>query len=228
MSENVLEVFQPEEGGLSGLKCIEDKLYALSSVKNCILVYFKNKTGGYALKDRIPLEIRNTSGITSDGNALFVADSMEKVIYRIDMDTKQSRRFLDLRELKGENADAVIRAGNCTVNDMEILNGEMWIACSAGYSSSILRIEAKSGKILKVIPARGPEPRSISLDASSKCMRVLDSSNKEISDFSLEGEWTGRRTGIPVEHPSCFSVDKNNKLIISSHNSMNGLKNREV
>jgi glutamine cyclotransferase len=228
MTENVMEIFQPEEGGLSGLKCIEDKLYALSSIKNCIFVYFKSNTGGYSLKGRIPLGIKNASGVTSDGKTIFIADSQEKTIFCIDPDTEQSRQYLNIRELKGGNADSVINARNSTINDMEILDREMWITFSAGYSSSIFRVEPSSGRILKVISARGPEPKSISLDVTAKCMKVLDSSNKEISDFSFEGEWTGRSTRIPVENPACFSIDKYSKLIISSHSVKAGRKNRGV
>ncbi len=228
MSENVMEIFQPEEGGFSGLKCIEEKLFALSPIKKCILVYSKNETGGYSLKDRIPLGIKNATGITSDGKALFFADSQEKVIYRVDPETKGSEPYINLRELRGGNTESIIQASNSTIKDMEILGGEMWITFSAGYSSSIIRVLANSEKILMVIPARGPEPVSISLDTSAGCMRVLDSSNKEISDFSFEGEWTGRFTRVPVENPSCFSIDRNHRLVISSHVNRDGLKKREV
>lgn len=230
VSENVIRLFQPEEGRLIGLKCFDNKLYALPVKENLILVYEKNNAGGYSLLERIPLGVKNASGITADGKTLFVADRIEKTVYCMDLNTKQTRLYLSMRELKESNGDTdyVINSRNSTINDLEINNGEMWITCSAGYSSCIYRIDTNSRKVIKVISARGPEPKSISFDAAEKCMRVLDSSNREISSFSLEGEWTGQFVKIPVDSPACFSIDPDSNLVISSHRIETNRKNRGV
>ncbi|MEN6313207.1 MAG: hypothetical protein ABFD25_03045 [Clostridiaceae bacterium] len=216
MSENMVRLFRPQEGGLIGLKCIDDKLYALPAKGDFILVYKRSSNEDYSLMDKVPVSVKNATGITSDGKMLFIADSLGKAVYCIDPETKQSRLYLNMSELKTNQGEDVLHAGNSRVNDMEIHKNEMWITCSAGYSSCIYRIDTGARKVIKVIPARGPEPKSISFDASAKCMKVLDSSNREISDFTLEGEWTGKLVKVPVDNPACFTVDENRQLIISN------------
>lgn len=223
-----IRLFQPKEGRITGLKCFENMLYALSARENGILVYKKNDTGGYSLSDTIPCSIKNASGITTDGKTLFVADGLQKAVYSIDLNTKQTRMLFDMRELKDGNRDSVINAKATKISDMEIYNGEMWITCSAGYSSCIYRIDMESRKIVKVISARGPEPESISLDAPAGYMRVLDSSNREISSFSFKGEWTGQFSRVPVDNPACFSIDTDGNPIVVSRSSEMDRKDRRV
>jgi DNA-binding beta-propeller fold protein YncE len=214
LREKTIRLFYSKAGPLTGLNCYQNKLYALSGVENAIHVYTK-ENDGYVLAETIKLQIKNASGLAAADNLLYVADSREKLVYTVNLATKEISTFIDLTQLADGSVSYVVSAKGSSIKDLEINGGELWLTCAAGYSSCILRLELASLKVIKSIPARGPEPVSISYDAAAKSMLVLDASNREISEFNTEGRWTGDALKVSIKNPSCFSIDIHNHIVIS-------------
>ncbi|HEX3030334.1 MAG TPA: hypothetical protein VHT34_13790 [Clostridia bacterium] len=222
---NVIRLFQPSEGNLSGLKLMNNSIYAVSSQQKIIFIYSADDESAYCSK--VKVDIGNPAGITIKDEEILVADSRKKAVYRINSKKGGTKPFIDLSKLDKNDASGVINARNSKITDIEYHNGKLWISCEAGYSSCIICIDTVKGNLMTKYSTRGPSPASISLDNSKENLWVLDSSNKEISVFDKKGNWTGAVLPVSLSKPSCFSLDTKGHVWLSGFLDVQG-KRKEV
>ncbi len=222
---SVIRLFQPPESNLSGLKLMNNSIYAVSSQQKTIFIYSADDESAYCSK--VKVDIGNPAGITIKDEEILVADSIKKTVYRINSKTGGTKPFLDLSKLDKSDASGVLNAKNSKITDIEYHDGKLWVSCEAGYSSCIICMDAVKGKLLAKYNTRGPSPLSISLDNSNENLWVLDSSNKEISVFDKKGKWTGAVLPVSLSKPSCFSLDTEGHVWLSGVLAVQG-RRKEV
>lgn len=94
-------------------------------------------------------------GLAWDGKFFWAADDKSKTVHQIDAATGRITRSFDV-PIDGPAEDAHLEGLACD-------NGHLWIAYAAGYSSRILRMDAKTGKVTQSMLAHCL-PRGLAAD----------------------------------------------------------------
>jgi hypothetical protein len=207
MHVKLVQSFPQYKGNLDGLLWLNGVIWTVSG-KSSRMISQREKAGGELdLIEEIGCVLKNPGGLAWDGSRFLVLEKVEKAIYTIDSRSKQLKMFLDLLKTKPSAATQILKAASSTVPDIAFHDGNIWITCQAGYSSSVCCFDGQSKKLVKKFFTRGPKPAGISFETTGRLAWVLDASNKELSQFDPSGKWTGNVLKVPLEKPAGLTID---------------------
>jgi sugar lactone lactonase YvrE len=204
----VIQSFRPPEESLEGLAWVQGRIWTTGTKAERIFRMEEKTVGEFAAIAEVPSPVKNPGGLTWDGKAFFIADRFDKVIFRLDPETSLVAPTLDLSEVEYGDAPEVFQAKASQVTDLTWGHGHLWLACQAGYSSSVFRIDLEKGQVVQHFWARGPKPEGLAFDMKAEFLWTVDDSNQEFSQFTPDGEWTETSAPSPVLIPNGLSMDE--------------------
>lgn len=203
----ILKSFRPPEESLQGLVCVKGGVWVASAKVGKLFEETAVDASTYETSRSIASPVKTPGGMAWDGELFLVADRNDKVIFKVNPESGAATQVLDLSDLQFGGMPAVFRATNSQVSDIAWGQGHLWATCSAGYSSSLYRIDIGMGMVVQHLWASGPKPTGVSLDVKEEYVWTVDGSNQEFCQFTSEGEWTGTKLGSPVVRPSGLALD---------------------
>jgi sugar lactone lactonase YvrE len=203
----ILQSFRPPEESLQGLAWVQGKIWVTGVKANRIFGQEERAAGVYDTVADLASPVKNPGGLAWDGQAFLVADRYDKAVYRVDPDSGVAEPVLNLAELKYGGAPEIFRAEASQVTDITWGREHLWVACQAGYSSSVFRIDVQAGEVVQHFWARGPKPEGITFDAEGAYLWTVDASNREFSQFTPDGEWTEETAPSPIDRPCGLAMD---------------------
>jgi DNA-binding beta-propeller fold protein YncE len=213
LKANVIEVFEKAKN-LQGLTLIKGQFWAVSSKSKVITGYTRDESGKFSVINKIKTDLRNPVGLAWTGSEFLVPDGMEKVIVKIDPQSKLQQLYINLLEVKDGYVKSILNAEGSSVSAITFNQGLVWIAIKAGYSSSIVALNYGTKEVVSNIFARGTEPLAIAFDANGEFGWVLDGANKELSQLDTKGTWTGTTLRIPLEKPIGLAIDNQGNFLV--------------
>ncbi len=121
-----------------------------------------------------PTETAHSSGITWDGEALWVASTFHPIaLFRIDAETGRTLRTLPTPG-----------AGKSGAHGLEWINGKLWTAVPP--SSTIYELEPADGRVLRSFPAPGVRPHGLAWDGAG--LWCVETTDRTITRYTLDGE----------------------------------------
>lgn len=205
----ILQTISLPRRRITGLTVINNKVWVSGTGRNKIY-HGEIERGRYKATGDITSHVRNPTGLAWDGKKLYVADRKEKTIFTIEQDWQKMEQVLSLKEFKPDKIPLVFLIPSSEIADITWGKGLLWFTCKAGYSSSFYAVDVGKKKVVHRFNTRGPEPQGISFDSQEKYLWVLDSRNRELSQFTLDGKWTGRKLLTSIEVPVGLTIDKSN------------------
>jgi hypothetical protein len=203
----VVQSLKHYKNNLDGLLWLNGMLWTVSGKRGQVYGQREKATRGFDLVETITCDLKAPGGVSWDGTQLLIADRLKKTVYSIDTKNKRMRVYLDLTIAKKNAATQILKASSSEITDIDYRNGNVWITCQAGYSSSICCFKKESKELTMKFFTRGPMPLGISFEARTDLGWVLDGSNRELSQFDVHGKWTGEVINVPLEMPSGLTID---------------------
>lgn len=206
----VIRSFQPYKEGLDGILWLNGVIWTVSSKSSRVIGQRPKTDRELDIIEEIVCHLKNPGGIAWDGSGFLVTEKVEKIVYKIDLQSKQLSVYLDLTKAKDIASTQILKAEGSTVTGIAFNKGKIWITCQAGYSSSIYCFDSESKELVTWFFARGPQPLGIAFEANGDLAWVLDGSNKELRQFDVSGKWTDTLLKVPLEKPSGLTIDDQN------------------
>ncbi len=153
-----------------------------------------------------------TGGAAWDGEHLLLADAATGTVMSMEPDTGETASVFDVTELDFGTYRKALLAENSHIADLAWSNGELWLACEAGYSSSIYRINLETKRVIGQFWSPGPNPTGIALDASGERLWVIDGRRMQLVEGDTEGEWLDEGLPIPVAKARHLAIDEDGKF----------------
>ncbi len=203
----ILQSYHPTEDNLHGLAWVHGKIWTSGNLDSSNRFHAsKAHEDMHQNLQRINSPVAHPGGMTWDGQDFLVADRLQKQIYRINPNNNETTPLLLLTDLK-QGDIGILQAPASQIADIAWGQGDLWVACQAGYSSSIFRIDPKKQAVVQRFWTRGPKPEGISFDQIEEYLWTIDARNKEFSQFTPKGEWTENSFSSPVEQPAGLALD---------------------
>lgn len=149
-----------------------------------------------------------TGGAAWDGEHLLVADSENGRVVSVDPETGSSEKVFDTKELDFGKFERALVAGNSHITDVAWGRGVLWVACEAGYSSSIYQVDLDAKRVVGHFWSPGPNPTGLSLDPEEKRLWVIDGRKMQLVALDTNGEWLKISLPIPVPRVKHLVIDK--------------------
>ncbi len=203
----ILQTIQPPEEAYQGLAWVGTEIWLASAKAKQI---FRGRIGAandYQTAGQFKSPVKSPGGMAWDGKEFLIADRIDRVIFNVNPESGIANPVLDLADLEYGDAPALFQTRGSQPTDIAWGQGHLWLTCQAGYSSSIFRIDLKTGRVVQHFKARGPKPEGISFDVRDEYFWTVDSRNQEFSQFTSGGEWTEQTVPTPVAKPSGLALD---------------------
>lgn len=130
--------------------------------------------GDGAEQRSVPTETAHSSGITWDGEALWIASTYPPIaLFRVDAETGST-----LRTLPTPGAD---KSG---AHGLEWLDGKLWVAVPP--SSTVYELDPADGRVLRCWAAPGRRPHGLAWDGGG--LWCVETNLRTITRYSLDGQ----------------------------------------
>ncbi len=203
----ILQSFRPPQESFQGLAWVKGTIWVASARAGRLFEQTAVAVGAYETHRDLASPVQNPGGMAWDGEKFLVADRLAKVVFRVHPDTGVAEPVLDLLELRQGEGPEVFRAPSSQVSDLAWGHGHLWVACQAGYSSSVYRIDIDAKQVIQHFWAPGPKPVGLSFDSQEEFLWTADASNREFREFTSQGEWTEAQVASPVARPYGLALD---------------------
>lgn len=121
-----------------------------------------------------PTQTNHSSGITWDGEALWVASTFPPIeLFRISRDGRELRRL--------PTPGASEKSG---AHGLEWIDGKLWVTVPP--AATTYQLDPADGRVLKQFPAPGSRPHGIAWDG--RHLWVAETSKRTITAYTLDGE----------------------------------------
>jgi hypothetical protein len=199
---------------IKGFAVWNGQIWTVSPKSKLIKSHKKNELGKLSVVEEVKHDLKNPVGIAWTGSEYLILDGKTKVIVQVDPKTKVQQVYVDLLKLKESMVTSILKAKGSSISAITFNQGIIWITLAAGYSSSIIAFNYATKELVNNFYTRGSEPLGITFDASGKFGWVLDGGNKELSQFDLNGKWTGTILSIPLERPLGLAIDNQGNFLV--------------
>lgn len=216
----ILQTFSLPRRNVVGLALVNNKVWVGSSTRNKIYHGEIDERGRYSAIGKITSQVAKPTGLAWDGKKLYVADRTEGKIFTADREMQKMKLVLSLKRLRPDKIPLVFLIPTSEITDITWGRGHLWFTCKAGYSSSFYCLDIGNKKVVHQFKARGPEPEGISFDSQEKHIWTLDASNRELSQFTPEGKWTGQSLPTPLDKPMGLTIDDKDTFWITDLKTM--------
>src|SRR5215211_2192269 len=155
----------------NGLQAVEDGCWVIDQEN--LDVYLLDWADGHVLK-QFPTKTHHSSGITFDGQNLWVASTFPPIeLFQYSVDGEELRRL----PTPGANE----RSG---AHGLEWIDGKLWVTVPP--SATTYQLDPTDGKVLKSFPAPGSRPHGIAWDG--ELLWVAETTHRTITGYTLDGE----------------------------------------
>lgn len=172
----------------------------------------------------IPIPIDQPAGISAftAGKAI-LGDCGNNVVFSVDIRSGQSVKLLDLRATDYGNlvAGDVVRNGK--LSSVAFDGKYVYVAMSAGYSSSIFAIDPGTNKAVKQTWSPGDKPTAMQFAGGN--LYVLDSENSQLRLFDASLKLSIKAIDLHVPDPKGIVIRDNEvRVLVPSERSITILK----
>ena len=155
----------------NGLQAVPEGVWVID--QEDLNVYLLDWRDGRVLC-RFPTATHHSSGITWDGEALWVASTFPPIeLFRYSPDGVELRRL--------PTPGASERSG---AHGLEWIDGRLWVTVPP--SATTYQLDPADGRILKQFPAPGNRPHGLAWDGA--LLWVAETTHRTITGYTLDGE----------------------------------------
>jgi streptogramin lyase len=155
----------------NGLQAVEDGVWVID--QKDLNVYLLDWSDGRVLR-QFPTETNHSSGITWDGEAIWVASTFPPIaLFRYALDGRELARL--------PTPGASERSG---AHGLEWIDGKLWVTVPP--SATTYQLDPADGRVLRQFPAPGSRPHGLAWDGS--LLWVAETTKRIIAGYTLEGE----------------------------------------
>ncbi len=148
-----------------------------------------------------------TGGMTWDGSRLLVADASTRLVSRIDPESGAEEPLIDVDDLDFADFPDSLRAEGARIGDIAWDEGELWIACIAGYSSSIYRVDPSARAVRSHVWSPGPRPVGVDNDSRGDRLFVVEARGHQLARLDGARDWTVAAVPDPIEEPTGLNLE---------------------
>lgn len=171
----------------NGLQAVPEGLWVID--QDDLFVYLLDWADGSIIK-KFPTETYHSSGITWDGEAIWVASTFTPIeLFRYATDGTELKRL--------PTPGASERSG---AHGMEWIDGKLWVTVPP--SATTYQLDPEDGRILRQFPAPGNRPHGLAWDGET--LWVAETTHRTITGYDLEGNVRrvlALEEGQPAEGP---------------------------
>lgn len=154
----------------NGLQATDDGLWVID--QEDLNVYLLDWADGHLLH-RFPTATHHSSGITWDGEAIWVASTFTPIaLFRYTTDGTELARL------------PTPGAGASGAHGLEWINGNLWVTVPP--SATTYELDPASGAVLRQFPAPGKRPHGLAWDGT--LLWVAETNHRTITGYTLDGE----------------------------------------
>lgn len=186
---------------IKGLTFAQDRLWVLDKAKNVLREYDpvnRNTVKTY------PAPCKNPHGLSWDGARLLVPDEKTHEVHVVNPLDGSSDRMVDLNKCSTSTKLPVLPKDLPDLTAVTWDGKYLWAAFTAGYSSSIFKVDPKKGTIEQHMWAHGPNPEGLFWDGTY--LVSIDARNKEIRKLDKNGN-AAQIAALPSEFPHGLTFD---------------------
>lgn len=153
-----------------------------------------------------------SGGMAWDGERLLVADAGSRTVARVDPVSGGTEPLLDVKALDFAGFPAALGADNAAIADIAWSQGSLWIACLAGYSSSVYQIDPQRRAVLRHWWSPGPKPVGLDVAPAMQLPVLIEARSRQLRSLQVRGDWSalglpaaiGRPQGLTLDGPDRF------------------------
>ncbi|MDQ2785970.1 MAG: hypothetical protein M3Y58_13325 [Chloroflexota bacterium] len=154
----------------NGLQATDAGLWVID--QDNLDVYLLDWQDGHALR-QFPTATHHSSGITFDGEALWVASTFTPIeLFRYALDGTELGRL------------PTPGAGKSGAHGLEWIDGRLWVTVPP--SATTYELDPASGAILRQFPAPGNRPHGLAWDG--ELLWVAETTHRTITGYTLDGD----------------------------------------
>lgn len=154
----------------NGLQAVPEGLWVID--QDDLYVYLLDWRDGSVLK-KFPTTTHHSSGITWDGEAIWVASTFEPIeLFRYAPDGTELKRL----PTPGKNE----RSG---AHGLEWIDNKLWVTVPP--SATTYQLDPSDGRILRQFPAPGNRPHGLAWDGTT--LWCAETTHRTITGYDLEG-----------------------------------------
>ena len=170
----------------NGLQASDAGLWVID--QHDLNVYLLDWADGHVLR-QFPTETEHSSGITTDGETIWVASTFVPIaLFQYAMDGTELRRL------------PTPGAGKSGAHGLEWIDGTLWVTVPP--SATTYQLNPATGAILRQFPAPGKRPHGLAWDG--ELLWIAETTDRTITGYTLDGD--ARRvlamTPGPAEGPN--------------------------
>ena len=155
----------------NGLQATDDGVWVIDQYD--LYVYLLDWQDGRELK-KFPTATNHSSGITFDGETLWVASTFPPIeLFQYSVDGRELRRL--------PTPGASEKSG---AHGLEWIDGKLWVTVPP--SATTYQLDPADGRILKQFPAPGNRPHGLAWDGH--LLWVAETTQRTITGYTLDGE----------------------------------------
>ena len=154
----------------NGLQAVDDGVWVID--QDDLDVYLLDWSDGHVLK-RFHTETQHSSGITWDGEAVWVASTWAPIdLFRYGLDGRELQRL-----------PTPGRDDKRGAHGLEWIDGKLWVTVPP--SATTYQLEPSDGRILRQFPAPGSRPHGLAWDGTH--LWVAETNFRTITAYTLDG-----------------------------------------
>jgi hypothetical protein len=157
----------------NGLQAVEEGVWVIDQKDHPLRALLLDWQDGHELRS-FPTETNHSSGITWDGERLWIASTFPPIeLFQYSVDGKEVRRL----PTPGANE----RSG---AHGLEWIDGKLWVTVPP--SATTYQLDPENGRVLKQFPAPGNRPHGLAWDG--ELLWVAETTLRTITGYTLDGE----------------------------------------
>jgi hypothetical protein len=157
----------------NGLQAVEEGVWVIDQKDHPLRALLLDWQDGHELRS-FPTETNHSSGITWDGQTLWIASTYPPIeLFQYSVDGKELRRL--------PTPGATERNG---AHGLEWIDGKLWVTVPP--SATTYQLDPETGRVLKQFPAPGKRPHGLAWDGN--LLWVAETTLRTITGYTLDGE----------------------------------------
>lgn len=190
-----------EDYQVQGLVFAQDHLWILGKVEK-MLYKFDPVTQEIVTNYAAPC--KDPHGFAWDGAYLLVSDEKTHKVYKLDPADGSYEKMVDLNDCSTSVKLPFVPSDLPDLTAIASDGKYLWAAFTAGYSSSIFKVDPEKGTIVEHMWAHGPKPEGLYWDGTY--LMCIDASNNEIRKLDRYGKAV-QISQLPTESPRGLTYD---------------------
>lgn len=149
----------------------------------------------------------STGGMAWDGSRLIVADASTRHVSTVDPESGAEEPLVDVEDLDFADFPDSLRTEGARIGDIAWDEGQLWIACIAGYSSSIYRVDPVARAVRSHVWSPGPQPVGVDHDARGQRIFVVEARGHQLARLDAGRDWSVTAVPDPIEEPTGLNLE---------------------